>query len=42
MAQKVRVVADKIRNLEVQGARNVAISAIKALEAMAEETTAET
>jgi len=42
VAQTVRVVADKIRKLEVQGARNVAIAAIKALEALAEETTAQT
>jgi ribose 1,5-bisphosphate isomerase len=42
MAQSVRVVADRIRKLEVQGARNVAIAAIKALEALAEETTAKT
>ena len=42
MAQSVRVVADRIRKLEVQGARNVAIAAIKALEALAEETTVKT
>ena len=42
MAQAVRVTAEKIRKLEVQGARNVAIAAIKALEALAEETSAET
>jgi len=42
MAQTVRVVADKIRKLEVQGARNVAIAAIKVLEALAEETAAKT
>jgi ribose 1,5-bisphosphate isomerase len=42
MAQSVHVVADKIRKLEVQGARNVAIAAIKALKALAEETQAET
>ena len=42
MAQSVRVVADRIRKLEVQGARNVAIAAIKALEALAEETRADT
>lgn len=38
MAQSVRIVADRIRRLEVQGARNIAIAAIKALEALAEET----
>jgi len=42
VAQSVRVVADRIRKLEVQGARNVAIAAIKALEALSEETTAKT
>ncbi len=42
MAQSVHAVADKIRKLEVQGARNVAIAAIKALEALAEETSAKT
>ena len=42
MAEAVRVVADRIRKLEVQGARNVAIAAIKALEALAEETRAKT
>jgi ribose 1,5-bisphosphate isomerase len=42
MAQAVRVTAEKIRKLEVQGARNVAIAAIKAFEALAEETSAKT
>jgi ribose 1,5-bisphosphate isomerase len=42
VAQSVRVAADRIRKLEVQGARNVAIAAIKALEALAEETRAKT
>ncbi len=42
MVQTVRVVADRIRKLEVQGARNVAIAAIKALEVLAEETRAKT
>jgi ribose 1,5-bisphosphate isomerase len=42
VAQSVRVAADRIRKLEVQGARNVAIAAIKALEALAEETSAKT
>lgn len=42
MAQTVHVVAERIRKLEVQGARNVAIAAIKALEALAEETSAKT
>jgi ribose 1,5-bisphosphate isomerase len=42
MAQAVRVTAERIRKLEVQGARNVAIAAVKALEALAEETSAKT
>jgi ribose 1,5-bisphosphate isomerase len=42
VAQTVRVTAERIRKLEVQGARNVAIAAIKALEASAEETTKKT
>ena len=42
MAHAIRVTAERIRKLEVQGARNVAISAIKALEGLAEETSAET
>jgi len=42
VAQAVRVAADRIRKLEVQGARNVAIAAIKALEALAGETSAKT
>jgi len=42
VAQVVRVTSEKIKNLEVQGARNVAIAAIKALEALAEQTTTET
>ena len=41
MAEVINVVADRIRKLEVQGARNVAIAAIKALETLAEETRAE-
>jgi ribose 1,5-bisphosphate isomerase len=42
VAQAVRVVAEKIQKLEVQGARNVAIAAIKAVEALAEQTKAKT
>lgn len=42
MARSVCMVADRIRRLEVQGARNVAIAAIKAVEALAEETNAKT
>jgi ribose 1,5-bisphosphate isomerase len=42
MTQAVRVTAERIRKLEVQGARNVAIAAIKALEALAKDTSAKT
>jgi ribose 1,5-bisphosphate isomerase len=42
VAEAVHVAAERIRKLEVQGARNVAIAAIKALEALAEETSAKT
>jgi ribose 1,5-bisphosphate isomerase len=42
VAQAVRVIAHRIKKLEVQGARNVAIAAIKALEALAEESNAKT
>ena len=42
LAEAVRVTTDRIRRLEVQGARNVAIAAIKALETLAEETSAKT
>jgi ribose 1,5-bisphosphate isomerase len=42
LAQQVRAVADNIRRLEVQGARNIAIAAIKSLEALTEQTTART
>jgi ribose 1,5-bisphosphate isomerase len=42
VAQTVRVTADRIKKLEVQGARNVAIAAIKAVEALAEESRAKT
>jgi translation initiation factor 2B subunit (eIF-2B alpha/beta/delta family) len=42
LAESVRAVADRIKRLEVQGARNVAIAGIKALEALAGETRAET
>jgi ribose 1,5-bisphosphate isomerase len=40
MSEAVRVEAEKIRRLEVQGARNVAIAAIKAVQTLAEQTTA--
>ena len=40
MTETVRITAEKIRTLEVQGARNVAIAAIKALQTLAEQTKA--
>jgi ribose 1,5-bisphosphate isomerase len=42
MEETVRVAADKIRKLEVQGARNVAIAAVRALQTQAENTKAKT
>lgn len=38
MTEPVRVTAEKIKKLQVQGARNVAIAAIKALQTLAEQT----
>ncbi len=38
MAESVRLTSEQIRQLKVQGARNVAISAIKALQTLAETT----
>jgi ribose 1,5-bisphosphate isomerase len=40
MTETVQATAEKIRKLEVQGARNVAIAAVKALQALAEQTKA--
>jgi len=42
VAEAVHVAAERIRKLEVQGARNVAIAAIKAVENLAEKTSAKT
>ncbi|NLE03822.1 MAG: S-methyl-5-thioribose-1-phosphate isomerase [Crenarchaeota archaeon] len=42
MNEIVQITAQKIRKLEVQGARNVAIAAIKAYETLAEQTKAKT
>ncbi len=42
MGDSVEVTAEKIRRIEVQGARNVAIAAIKAFQTLAEQTKAET
>lgn len=41
MADSVKVTAEKIRALQVQGARNVAIAAIQALKTLAEQTKTE-
>jgi ribose 1,5-bisphosphate isomerase len=40
MVENVRLIADRIRRLEVQGARNVAIAAVQALKTQAESTKA--
>jgi len=40
MAETIRSTAEKIRKLQVQGARNVAIAAIKAIQTQAEQTNA--
>ena len=42
MGDSVEVTADKIRRIEVQGARNVAIAAIQAFQTLAEQTEATT
>jgi ribose 1,5-bisphosphate isomerase len=42
MGDSVEVTADKIRRIEVQGARNVAIAAIQAFQTLAEHTEAQT
>ncbi len=40
MAEPIRSTAEKIRKLQVQGARNVAIAAVKAIQTQAEQTKA--
>jgi ribose 1,5-bisphosphate isomerase len=40
LSESPREIAEKIRRLEIQGARNVAIAAIKAIETLAEKTEA--
>ena len=40
MTETIRITAEKIRKLQVQGARNVAIAAVKAIQTQAEQTTA--
>ena len=42
MSETVQATAERIRKLEVQGARNVAIAALKALQSLAEQTRAKT
>jgi ribose 1,5-bisphosphate isomerase len=42
MADSVQATAEKIRRLQVQGARNVAIAAVEALQTLAEQTRAKT
>jgi ribose 1,5-bisphosphate isomerase len=40
MAETIRTTAEKIRKLQLQGARNVAIAAVKAIQTQAQQTTA--
>jgi translation initiation factor 2B subunit (eIF-2B alpha/beta/delta family) len=40
MAETVKGTAERIRKLQVQGARNVAIAAVKAIQTQAEQTQA--
>jgi ribose 1,5-bisphosphate isomerase len=40
MAESIRLTAEKIRKLQVQGARNIAIAAVKAIQTQAEQTKA--
>ncbi len=42
MSESIRVTAEKIRKLQVQGARNVAIAAVKAIQTQAQQTKAKT
>jgi len=42
MDEKIRITAKKIRKLQVQGARNVAIAAVKAIQTQAEQTNSKT
>lgn len=42
MSETIRVTAEKIKKLQVQGARNVAIAAVKAIQTQAEQTKAKT
>ena len=42
MQDHIQVTAERIRRLQIQGARNVAIAAIKALENLASQTEART
>jgi ribose 1,5-bisphosphate isomerase len=42
MSETIRVTAEKIKKLQVQGARNVAIAAVKAIQTQAEQTKTKT
>ncbi len=42
MSETIRATAEKIKKLQVQGARNVAIAAVKAIQAQAEQTKTKT
>ncbi|PIU58807.1 hypothetical protein COS86_07535, partial [Candidatus Bathyarchaeota archaeon CG07_land_8_20_14_0_80_47_9] len=40
MSESIQITAEKIKRLEIQGARNIAIAAIKAVEVLARQTKA--
>ena len=42
MAETIRITAEKIRKLQIQGARNVAIAAVKAIQTQAKQTKTKT
>ena len=42
MSDTIRITAEKIKKLEVQGARNVAIAAVKAIQTQAQQTKTKT
>ena len=39
MSETIRTTAEKIKKLQIQGARNVAIAAVKAIQTQARQTT---
>jgi len=42
MSETIRITAEKIKKLQIQGARNVAIAAVKAIQTQAKQTTTKT